>query len=134
MQDGRSNNQHHPGAVTNIITHDSGKSLNYRQLNGQHTCASSTSSKRIECNTTDKENIVAGQALVLSPKGTNIPQSIGEPSPESPIKPHLNAKQLKSIKKKRKYKQNMMKRNDVHLEFAEYMKYLSVNQPLPPRV
>ena len=68
MQDGRSNNRHHPGAIANSITHDSGKSSNYHQLNGQHTYAPSTS-LRTECNTTANENIVAGQTLVLPPKG-----------------------------------------------------------------
>ena len=34
MQDGRFNNRNYPGEITHIITHDSGKSSDYRQLNG----------------------------------------------------------------------------------------------------
>ena len=30
MQDGRSNNRHHPGEIAHSITHDSGKSSDYR--------------------------------------------------------------------------------------------------------
>ena len=73
---------------------------------------------------------------MLSPKCSNIVQVAGEPSSESPssespssevtlkIPPPLNAKQLKSLKKKIKYKLNRKKHNDVHVEFAEYLKYL----------
>ena len=73
---------------------------------------------------------------MLSPKGSNISQVAGEPSSESPssespssesslkLPPPLNEKQLKSLKKKIKYKLNQKKRNDIHVEFAEYLKYL----------
>ena len=121
MQDGRSKNRHHPREISNRITHDSGKSSNYRQLKGQHTCVVSTS-KRTQCRTTGKEKIVAEQAGFLSPKGSKISQVGDEPSSESPYSespssssptnlPPLNAKQMKSLKKKIKYKLNRKKRN-----------------------
>ena len=124
---GRSNNRHHPGEIVHNITHDSGKSSDYRQLNGQHMYVSSTS-LRTEYHRTGKEKIIARQAGLLSPKGTHISQVGGEPSSESPLSespssdsslklpPPLNAKQLKSLKKKIKYKLNRKKRNDIHVK------------------
>ena len=46
MQCGRSNNRHRTGMIANSITHESGKFLNYHQMNGQHKCASSTSQSK----------------------------------------------------------------------------------------
>ena len=74
--------------------------------------------------TNNKERDVSGQALVLSPKGTNLAQGVGEDSSESPNEPKLNAKQIRSIKKKVKQKINKNKRNTVHQIFKQYMEYL----------
>ena len=38
--------------------------------------------------------------------------------------PPLNSKQLKSLKKKKKYRVNWKKINDVHVEFVEYISYI----------
>ena len=119
MQDGRFNSHHHPVKIVHRITHDSGKSSYYHQLNGQHTCASSTSKKINKTNNNERD--VSGQALVLSPKGTNLAQGVGEDSSESPNGPKLNSKQIRSIKKKLKQKINKNKRNLVHQIFKQYM-------------
>ena len=128
MQCGRSNNRHRTGMIANSITHESGKFLNYHQMNGQHQCASSTSKSK-DHNNQCKEAIVAGQALVLSPKTKCNFQEVGEPSSESPPPSiTMNAKQLKNRRKREKLRINRMGRNTVHNTFAHYMDFLKKNQ------
>ena len=114
--------------IANSITHESGKSLNYHQIHGQHTCASSTSQSK-DITNKSKEIIVAGQVLVLSPKPKGNLQEVGESSSESPPPSiQMNAKQLKSRRKSEKLKYNRKCRDEVHQIFSNYTKYLkSIN-------
>ena len=112
--------------------HSSGGSLKTCQIHGQHKCASSTSQSK-DITNKSKEIIVAGQALVLSPKTKCNFQEVGEPSSESPPPSiTMNAKQLKNRRKREKLRINRMGRNTVHNTFAHYMDFLKKNNRIGP--
>ena len=100
-------------------------------MNGQHQCASSTSKIKHQ-NNQCKDDIVAGQALVLSPKTKCNYQEVGEPSSESPPPITLNSKQLKNRRKREKLRINRMCRNPAHNTFSNYMEFLKKNKMMGP--